>query len=111
VYLSSYKGRVKLIYYRCEYTNPYFLSSILNQFLVSIFPVLCLSRYLVVFPKVVNPGIVKLASSSGPGSNCKWRKCCLQNVYHGIVGCKMYMMEVLGARCISRNMRDMKNEK
>jgi hypothetical protein len=28
-----------------------------------------------------------------------------------IVGCKMYMTEVLGAKCISRNMLDMKNEK
>jgi hypothetical protein len=28
-----------------------------------------------------------------------------------IVGCKMYMTEVLGAKCISRNKLDMKNEK
>jgi hypothetical protein len=53
----------------------------------------------------------------------------VQNVYDGSVGCKkcepttpptsdsviveskMYMAEVLGAKCISRNKLDMKNEK
>jgi hypothetical protein len=33
------------------------------------------------------------------------------NPHSVIVGCKMYMMEVLGAKCISRNKPNMKNEK
>jgi hypothetical protein len=45
------------------------------------------------FETFVNLSIVKLASSRSPGSNCKSRKCWVQNVYHESVGCKMYIME------------------
>jgi hypothetical protein len=34
------------------------------------------------FETFVNLGIVKLASSRSPGSNCKSQKCWVQNVYH-----------------------------
>jgi hypothetical protein len=44
------------------------------------------------FETFVNLGIVKRESSS-PGSKCKSRKCWVQNVYHGSVGCKMYIKE------------------
>jgi hypothetical protein len=44
------------------------------------------------FETFVNLGIVKRASSS-PGLKCKSRKCWVQNVYHGSVGCKMYITE------------------
>jgi hypothetical protein len=45
------------------------------------------------FETFVNLGIVKLASFRSPRSNCKLRKCWLQNVYHRSVVCNMHITE------------------
>jgi hypothetical protein len=45
------------------------------------------------FETFVNLSIVKLVISRSLRSNCKSRKCWVQNVYHRSVVCKMYITE------------------
>jgi hypothetical protein len=114
------------IYCRFEYIGPSFPSSILNQIPVCFSPLLSLSRYLVVFPKMSQCAcwrthrftfalVLLYRDSDRPlAIRCLATFQIADSWVGGLynrgrivndasVWCKMYITEVLCATCISRN--------